>query len=107
MAYTHKTLALNQLPATQTDICDPGAGETYLVHNITLHNINTSTEIVELWKHNGTTAYQILKVSLAINETLIISFGNDGLVLDGAHKLQGKTTTASKVTYDISGSMVV
>ena len=104
---THETLGLGQLPNTQTDIYDPASGVTGCVHNITLHNTNTTTEVVELWKHNGTTAYQIMKVSVVANETLILSFGNDGLVVDGAHKLQGKTTTASKVTYDLSGTKVV
>lgn len=104
--FTQMTLALGQLPNSQTDICDPGSGETYLVHNITLHNTNSITETVELWKHNGTTAYQILKASLVANETLILDWGNDGLVIDGAHKVQGKTTTASKVTYDLSGTKV-
>jgi hypothetical protein len=106
MAFTHLTLGLGQLPNSQTDICDPGASETFLIHNIVLHNTNTVAEVVELWKHNGTTAYQIFKESLAANETLIHDFSNDGLVLDGAHKLQGKTTTAAKVTYDINGTKV-
>jgi bifunctional ADP-heptose synthase (sugar kinase/adenylyltransferase) len=105
--YTHETLALGQLPATQTDLYDPAAGVTGLVHNITLHNINTIAETVELWKHNGTTAFQIAKLSLAANETLIISFSNDGMTVDGAHKIQGKSATAAKVTYDISGTKVV
>ena len=104
---THETLYLGQLPSSQTDIYDPASGVTGCVHNITLHNTNSTTETVELWKHNGTTAYQILKASLATNETLIIDYINDGLVVDGAHKLQGKTTTASKVTIDISGSKLV
>lgn len=105
--YTHETLALGQLPSSQTDICDPGASETFLIHNITIHNTNSTSETVELWKHNGTTAYQILKATVASNETVILDWANDGLVLDGSHKLQGKTTTAAKVTYDISGSQVV
>ena len=105
--FTHETLGLGQLPNSQTDIYDPASGVTGMIHNITLHNTNTTSEFVELWKHNGTTGYQILKASLAANETLIISYGNDGLVIDGAHKLQGKTTTAAKVTYDISGTKVV
>lgn len=105
--FTQKTLALGQLPNSQTDICDPGSGETFLVHNITLHNTNTTTETVELWKHNGTTAFKFLNATLEANETLILSWANEGLVVDGAHKLQGATTTAAKVTYDISGSMAV
>jgi hypothetical protein len=104
---THETLALGQLPNTQTDIYDPASGVTGCVHNITLHNTNTSTETVEIWKHNGTTAYKVLKISLAADETFLFNYSNDGLTIDGAHKLQGKTTTASKVTYDISGTKVV
>ena len=104
--FTHETLALGQLNTSQADICDPGSDETFLVHNLTLHNTNSTTETIELWKHDGTTAYKIFKITLSANETLIISWANEGLVLDDSHKLQGKTTTASKVTYDISGSKV-
>ena len=104
---THETLYLGQLPNSQTDVYDPAAGVTGCIHNITLHNVNTTSEVVELWKHNGTTAFQILKATLVANETLVVDFANDGLVVDGAHKIQGKTTTASKVTCDISGTKVV
>jgi len=105
--FTQTTLALGQLPSSQTDICDPSSGQTYLVHNITIFNSNTTSETVEIWKHNGTTAYQILQATVASNETIQLEWKNSGLVVDGAHKLQGKTTTASKVTYDISGTVVV
>ena len=104
---THETLYLGQLPSSQTDLYDPASGVTGCIHNITLHNTNTTSENVELWKHNGTTAYQILKASIAANETLIISYENDGLVVDGSNKIQGKTTTANKVTIDISVTKVV
>lgn len=104
---THETLYLGQLPSSQTDIYDPASGVTGCIHNITLHNTNTTAEIVELWKHNGTTAYKLYKASLAADETVILEYTNDGLVVDGSHKIQGKTTTASKVTIDISGTKVV
>ena len=104
---THETLYLGQLPSSQTDLYDPASGVTGCIHNITLHNTNTTAETVELWKHNGTTAFKIFKGSVAADETVIIDFANDGLVIDGANKVQGKTTTASKVTIDISGTKVV
>lgn len=104
---THETLHLGQLASSQTDIYDPASGVTGCIHNITLHNTNTTAENVELWKHNGTTAYKFLKISIAADETFILDFRNDGLVVDGSHKIQGAATTASKVNIDISGSKVV
>ena len=104
---THETLYLGQLPNSAGDLYDPASGVTGCVHNITLHNTNTTAEEVLIFKHNGTTAYRIVDVSLATKETLIFSFGNDGLVVDGTNKIQGSTTTAAKVTCDISGTKVV
>lgn len=104
---THETLYLGQLPNSQTDIYDPASGVTGCIHNITLHNTNTTAEVVELWKHNGTTAYKIFKDTLEADDTVIIEYGNDGNVIDGTHKIQGKTTTAAKVTIDICGTKVV
>lgn len=104
---THETLYLGQLPSSQTDIYDPASGVTGCIHNVTLHNTNTTAETIELWKHNGTTAFKIFKKVLPADDSFIIDYGNEGLVVDGAHKIQGKTTTASKVTIDISGTKVV
>lgn len=104
---THETLYLGQLPNSQTDIYDPASGVTGCIHNITLHNTNTVAETVEIWKHNGTTAYKIFKGDIDPDDTIIIEYGNDGLVVDGAHKIQGKATTAAKVTIDICGTKLV
>lgn len=104
---THETLYLDYLPSSQGDIYDPASGVTGCIHNITIHNTNSTSETVELWKHNGTTAYKLYKVTVEANKTVIIDYGNDGLVIDGTHKLQGKVDTASKVVIDISGTKLV
>lgn len=104
MAKTHKTLVLGYIANSQTDLYDPAGGVKAHVHNLTIHNTNTSTETVELWVHDGTTAYKIFKEDLVANETQIVSWENEGMILDGSLKLQGKTTTANKVTIKGDGT---
>ena len=101
--FTPKKLAFIQLANAKADIYDSGAaiGE---VHNIVLHNANTTTEVVVINLHDGTNEYQIFKVSLVTLETLILEFINEGLIVDAASKLTGSTTTAAKVTCSINGT---
>ncbi len=102
--YTTKKLAFIQLANSKGDIYDPPASTKGLVHNIILHNTNTTSETVVINLHDGTNEYQIYKVLLIANETLQFSYQNEGLVVDANSKLTGSTTTASKVTCLISGS---
>lgn len=101
--FTPKKLAFIQLPSSKGDIYDSGTsiGE---VHNILLHNANTTSETVVINLHDGTNEYQILKVGLSTLETLIIEFINEGLIVDASSKLTGSTTTASKVTCSVNGT---
>lgn len=102
--FTRKKLAFLQLAATKGDIYDPAASTIGLAHQIVLHNTNTTAETVELFIHDGTNEYQILKKSIDADDTLIIDFNNEGLVIDANSKITGNTTTAAKVTCYICGS---
>ena len=104
MALTIKKLAHVQLANSKGDIYDPAASTIGLVHQIVLHNTNTSAETVELLIHDGSNEYQILKMSLAADDTFHWDFPGEGLVIDANSKITGKTTTASKVTCYICGS---
>ncbi len=101
--FTPKKLAFVQLAAAKADVYDSGAaiGE---VHNILLHNTNTTAEAVVLNLHDGTNEYRIALVSLAANETLIFEFINEGLIVDASSKITGNTTTAAKVTCSVNGT---
>ena len=101
--FTPKKLAFVQLANAKADVYDSGTsiGE---VHNILLHNSNTIAELVVLNLHDGTNEYQILKVTMATLETLILTFINEGLIVDAASKLTGNTTTAAKVTCSVNGT---
>lgn len=103
MAFTRKKLAFIQLADTKGDVYDSGAS-IGLVHNIILHNINTTTETVELFMHDGVNEYQLYDVAIAAGNTVMLNFPGEGLVVDAASKLTGNTTTATKVTCSISGS---
>ena len=102
--FTPAKLAFVQLSATPaTTVYDSGAaiGE---VHNIILHNANTTTEVVILNLHDGSVEYPLFKVSLVTLETLIIEFINEGLIVDAASKITGSTTTGAKVTCAVNGT---
>ena len=103
MALTAKKLAFIQLPSSKGDVYDPPAATIALVHNLILHNTNTTDETIILYLHDGTNEYQIWKCVLSSGETLIIDFKGEGLVVDAASKITGSTTTASKVTILLTG----
>lgn len=101
--YTHKKLAFIQLADSKGDIYDSGT-TTGLVHNIVLYNGNTTTETITIYLHDGTHEYALLQVDLDKNETLIIPFGNEGVVVDSSSKLTGFCDTASYVTCLVCGT---
>jgi len=96
-------LAFVQLAAAKATVYDSGAniGE---VHNIVLHNTNSTTEVVVLNLHDGTNEYELYKMSLIANETVQLSFGGEGFIVDAASLLTGNTTTASKVSCAVFGT---
>jgi len=101
--FTRANLANIQLANSKGDVYSPSS-VTGLIHNILLHNTNSTTETVELLYDDGSNEYQIYKKDLAANETLQLDYPNEGLVVPDAAKITGNTTTASKVTCLISGS---
>lgn len=102
--YTPTRLSFGQLPNSKGDICAP-SGDS-VIHNIVLHNTNTTAEVVELLYHDGSNEYQIFAQSLAAGETVIIDFRGEGLVLPDAAKITGNTTTTGKVTYMFNGTVI-
>ena len=106
MALTRKKLAFLQLAATKGDIYDPAASTTGLIHNITLHNTNTSSEDIELFYNDGTNEYQLFDFSMDAQETIVFDFRGEGFVIESTTgaKLTGNTTTAAKVTISVDGT---
>ena len=104
MALDRKTLAFVQLPATKGDLYAPPSGYKGMVHNIVIHNTNTSTESVVLNYHDGTNEYEILSQDVAAGDTFIWDFRGAGDVVADGKKYTGNTTTGSKVTFKVSGT---
>lgn len=100
--FTRKELAFIQLAATKGDIYAPGAA-IGLVHNLLLHNANTTTETVVININNGAVEYEIFKFDLIANDTKLIDFRGEGLVIKAGAKLTGNTTTAAMVTCSVNG----
>jgi hypothetical protein len=104
MAFTRKKLAFIQLPSSEGTIYDPPASTKGLIHNIILHNINTSEEVVVIKMNDGTNTYILWNIPVPSNETVVLDFSGEGIVIDDASSLVGVTTTASKVTCFVCGS---
>lgn len=88
------------------------ASTTSYVRTIVIHNTNTSAETVTLYNvpdnagAAGTAAAtnQFYKQEIAADSTVILEFAVPGIMLtDTNDTLQASTTTASKVTIQITG----
>ena len=102
MAWTATRLAFGQLPDSKGDLYDPSYDA--VIHNIILHNTNSTPETVELLYHDGSNEYQFFDAAIAAQDTVFLDMRGEGLVVPNAAKITGNTTTASKVTFIICGS---
>jgi ABC-type hemin transport system substrate-binding protein len=103
MAYTVKNLANGQLPNSIGDLYEVPGSTTAIVRSITLVNTNTTAETVNLYylKAAGTARRIIPKdLSLVAANSITVDII---LTLGAGDKIQGQTTTASKVDFVISG----
>jgi hypothetical protein len=101
--FTRKKLAFIQLPSSKGDLYDSGPA-IGLVHNIIIHNTNSTAETYVIYLHDGTNEFILYNKELASDTTEVLSFIGEGLIVDAASKLTGLTTTAAKVTCLIMGS---
>lgn len=101
--FTPKKLAFLQLSDTQSSIYYP-VTEMGEIHNILLHNTNTTNEVVTLFLDDGAFEFQIYKVELVPDQTLQLSFGNEGFIVDESSYLSGSSTTANMVTCLVMGT---
>ena len=100
--FNRKVMAFLQLPSSKEDIYKPQ--NKALVHNIFFHNINTSSEFVELFYNDGINEFQILRRPLVSDETFIWEFIGEGMIIEPPGRITGFSTTASMVTCYISGT---
>lgn len=103
MTLAIKQLAQGQLPSSTGDLYTIPAGTQALIKTIKLVNTSTGTETVNLYlKPSGGTARRIIPRDLQFQAGYLLVV-DDELTLEAGDKLQGDTTTASKVDYTISG----
>ena len=105
MATTHKLLSSGQLAVagTPATIYDPSSGKTGMIKTVVLHNMNSSTEVAEIFFNGTADSTRMLNVSLAAGETFEWSLGHMIVLLD-AELLKGQSTTVNKVNYFIFGA---
>lgn len=98
-----KQLGNGQLANSIGDIYTVPAATTTLIKSITLVNTNTSAETVNLYvlKASGT-ARRIIPKATTLGAGYMLEC-DSVITLEAGDKLQGDTTTASKVDFVISG----
>ncbi len=103
MAFTVKQLANGQLPNSIGDLYTVPALTTAIIKTISLVNTNTTTEAVNLYvlKVAGT-ARRIIPKAMSLLAGYLLEYDQE-LTLGAGDKIQGDTTTASKVDFVISG----
>jgi hypothetical protein len=114
MAFEYaRLLEITTLPSSTGSVfANPSTQKSY-VRLIVLHNANTTEETAELWEVPDSTGSvgtaadtnKFYKGALAAGATVMLEFAAPGLILiDTNESIQGKATTASKVTIEISGA---
>ena len=113
MALHRERLAdIATLGSSAAAICTNASGQKTFVKGYELHNTNTTTETVKLYKvpdasgavGTAAAANRFLNISLAANETLIyVPPGYGHILSDTNDTIQGESTTASKVTVTLFG----
>jgi hypothetical protein len=104
MTITVKNLGDGQLPNSNGDLYEVPASTSAIVKNITIHNTNTIAELftITFLKASGT-GRKVIYWSLPPNTSYI---HNDVITMGAGDKIQGFTTTASKVDYLINGAEI-
>jgi|TARA_B100001093_G_scaffold225867_1_gene216433 hypothetical protein len=114
MAFTYAQLTpITTIASSAGAVYTNPSSKTSYIRGIIIHNTNTSAEAVVLYNvpdNSGSVgtaaaANQFYKTSVAADTTVIIEFPVPGLVLSDVNDtIQATTTTASKVTIQISGA---
>lgn len=103
MAITAKLLAEGLCPASATAVYTVPGATTALVKSINIHNDNATAETIYIYVNGSGTNRPLVRVVLLSEETLVY---NDPLVLQTGDTLLLSATTATGVSYAVSGAEV-
>jgi len=104
MALDIKNIAEGQLPSSTGDLYTVSASTKTIIKSITLVNTNTIIETINLYLlKSGSSARRIIPKDMQLGVGYSLIF-DDVLTLGTGDKIQGDTTTGSKVDYTISGT---
>lgn len=103
MTLAPQVLGDGQLPSTLGDLYTVGTGKSAIIKSIVMVNTNTITETVNLYVlKSGSTARLITPKNFQFGAEYKATI-DDIITLATGDKIQGVTTTASKVDYEIFG----
>ena len=113
MAFTYSQLTpITTIPSSAGAVYTNPSAKTTYVRTIVIHNTNTSAETVTLYNVPDDTGAvgtagvtnQFYKQELAADSTVLLEFAVPGIMLvDTNDTIQSSTTTANKVTIQITG----
>lgn len=103
--YVPRKFAIQYVPSTFAYfISNTVSGVTDFIHNITLHNTNTVDQTVEIHTHNGVNMFRLVKATLVPDETLILQWTNEGLIIPTNNHIGAVTGVANKMVISVEGS---
>lgn len=113
MSFDYKRLAqITTIPSSAGAIYTNPTGKKSYIRLIQLHNTNTTDELVKLYNVPNSTGSvgtavatnKFYEYIMTPNETIQIEYAPPGLILEDVNDtIQAVTTTASKVTIEITG----
>ena len=110
-----RLVKIRTIPATATAVYTNATGKKTHVRLIQLYNDNSTAETVKLYNVPvaagvvGTAAAsnKFFEYAMAANETKIITYDIPGIMLEDFNdSIQAETTTAAKVTIEITGAII-
>ena len=104
MTVTIKSLANGQLASSKGDLYETPAATYTIVNSITLVNTNSTAETINIYfKASGGTSRLVSPKNYSLAANAWAEVLTKAITMEAADKLEGSTTTGSKVDFVISG----
>ena len=100
MSYEPERISIGIMPTSSGVICDSNHVDK-TINNLILHN-TLDDDNVQMYYNDGSGNYQIYNIVITENETVVIDYIEDGLVLPSGSFILGQAE-ASGVSYVFSG----
>lgn len=101
--FTAKVLAEGQFATTKGTLYTVPGSTTAYVKFFNVYNTNAATQTVNVYLKPGSTSRQVVKLSLAQNESANVIEQVGVVTLEAGDLIEGDTTTSTALDYIITG----